>query len=266
MRVDVHTHIWPDRIADAVASNMESDLGFAPIASNTVAGIKAHMAASGVDKSIVLGVAIRADQVRPANDWLISIADDMLIPFGAVHPDLADKAAEIRHLRSNGVKGIKMHPVINGFYPDDPQWFPVYEELGDDMTLAIHSGRLPHVGDYAPLYAAPERIMNIVRRFPKLKVIALHLGGFYMLDEAERVLLGQENILVDTTWPPTLRELTADTVHAIIDKHGAHKVCFGTDYPLADMASESDFLASLPLTSPQVEGILGENARRFIGL
>ena len=43
MRVDVHTHIWPDRIADAVASNMESDLGFAPIASNTVAGIKAHM-------------------------------------------------------------------------------------------------------------------------------------------------------------------------------------------------------------------------------
>ena len=99
MRVDVHTHIWPDRIADAVADSMESDLGFAPIASNTVEGIKAHMRESGVDKSIVLGVAARADQVRRANDWLISIADDMLIPFGAVHPDLEDKAGEIRHLR-----------------------------------------------------------------------------------------------------------------------------------------------------------------------
>ncbi len=108
--------------------------------------------------------------------------------------------------------------------------------------------------------------MNIAQRFPRLKIIALHLGGFYMLDEAERVLLGQENILVDTTWPPSLRELTADTLTAIINKHGAHKVCFGTDYPLADMASESEFLAALPLTSPQVEGILGENARRFIGL
>ena len=59
MRVDVHTHIWPDRIADAVAENMESHLGFAAIAANTVGGIKAHMAASGVDKSIVLGVAAR---------------------------------------------------------------------------------------------------------------------------------------------------------------------------------------------------------------
>ena len=266
MRVDVHTHVWPDRIADAVAGNMEADLGFTPIAANTVAGIKAHMAASGVDKSVVLGVAARADQVRAANDWLISIADDNLVPFGAVHPDLADKGGEIRHLREHGVKGIKMHPVINGFYPDDPQWFPVYEELGEDMTLAIHAGRLPHQGADAPLYAAPERIANIVRRFPRLKVIALHLGGFYMLDEAERELMGHENVLVDTTWPPSIRELTADTLTAIIGKHGAHKVCFGTDYPLVDMGSESDYLASLPLTSGQVEGILGENARRFIGL
>ena len=266
MRVDVHTHVWPDRIADAVAGNMEADLGFTPIAANTVAGIKAHMAAAGVDKSIVLGVAARADQVRAANDWLISIADDNLAPFGAVHPDLADKGGEIRHLREHGVKGIKMHPVINGFYPDDPQWFPVYEELGEDMTLAIHAGRLPHQGANAPLYAAPERIANVVRRFPKLKVIALHLGGFYMLDEAERALMGHENVLVDTTWPPSIRELTAETLTAIIGKHGAHKVCFGTDYPLVDMGSESDYLASLPLTSGQVEGILGENARRFIGL
>ena len=266
MRVDVHTHIWPDRIADAVAGSMADDLGFAPVAANTVAGIKAHMAASGVDKSVVLGIAMRADQVRRANDWLIAIADAMLVPFGAVHPDLTDKAGEIRYLRENGVKGIKMHPVINGFYPDDPQWFPVYEELGDDMTLAIHAGRLPHQSAAAPLYAAPQRIMNIVRRFPKLKVIALHLGGFYMLDEAERTLLGQENVLVDTTWPPSLRELTPDTLTAIIGKQGAHKVCFGTDYPLVDMAAESEYLASLPLTSPQLEGILGENARRFIGL
>lgn len=245
---------------------MEADLGFAPVAANTVSGIKAHMQAAGVDKAVALGVAMRADQVRRANDWLISIADDMLVPFGAVHPDLADKAGEIRYLREHGVKGIKMHPVINGFYPDDPQWFPVYEELGDDMTLAIHSGRLPGQGADAPLYAAPERILNVVRRFPRLKVIALHLGGFYMLDEAERTLLGRENVLVDTTWPPSLRELTADTITAIISKQGAHKVCFGTDYPLVDMGNESAYLASLPLTSAQLEGVLGENARRFIGL
>ena len=63
MRVDVHTHVWPDRIAEAVLESMTSVVGFEAIAVNTVDGIKAHMRASGVDKSVVLGVVDRPDQV-----------------------------------------------------------------------------------------------------------------------------------------------------------------------------------------------------------
>jgi predicted TIM-barrel fold metal-dependent hydrolase len=134
------------------------------------------------------------------------------------------------------------------------------------MVLEIHSGRFPNAQPDETLYAAPERIMNVVRQFPRLKVIALHLGGLYMLDEAEREVIGQGNVLVDTTWPPSLREIASDTLTAIINKHGAHKVCFGTDYPLVSQADESDYIASLPLTDTEKEGILGENARMFIGL
>ena len=270
MKVDVHTHIWPDRIAEAASESMTRTVGLEAIAPNTIAGIKAHMADSGVDKSIVLGVVERADQVRRANDWLIGIQDEQLVPFGAMHPDLEDKGAEITRLRENGIKGIKLHPMINGFYPDDPKMFPIYEEMGQSMVLAIHSGRLPRAGDHQsehqPVFAAPERIMNVVRKFPKLRVIALHLGGFYMLDEAERELIGRENILIDTTWPPSLRELTPQTLTSIINKHGAHKVCFGTDFPLASQTSEAEYIQSLPLPDGGKEGILGENARQFIGL
>ena len=46
-------------------------------------------------------VTERAGQVRGANDWLISIQDDMLVPFGAIHPGLEDKAGEVRRLREN---------------------------------------------------------------------------------------------------------------------------------------------------------------------
>ena len=270
MKVDVHTHIWPDRIAEATLESMTRTLGLEAIAPNTITGIKAHMAASGVDKSIVLGVVERADQVRRANDWLISIQDEQLVPFGAMHPDLEDKGAEIARLRESGLKGIKLHPMINGFYPDDPQMFPVYEEMGESMVLEIHCGRLPHAGEHQPehqpVFAAPERIMNVVRQFPKLRVIALHLGGFYMLDEAERELIGRENILIDTTWPPSLRELTPQTLTSIINKHGAQKVCFGTDFPLVSQSSEAEYIQSLPLPDSTKEGILGENARQFIGL
>ena len=109
----------------------------------------------------------------------------MLVPFGAIHPNLDDMAAEIRRQRELGVTGISLHPVMNQFYADDPKMFLVYEELGDGMMLAIRVGSVLHVSDGDPLYAAPQRIMNVVRKFPKLKMIALHLGGFYMLEEAE---------------------------------------------------------------------------------
>ena len=274
MKVDVHTHIWPDHIAGAALEAMTRTVGMDTLAPNTIDGIKAHMAESGVDKSIVLGIVESAGQVRRANDWLISIQDEQLVPFGAMHPDLEDKAAEISRLRENGIKGIKLHPMINEFYPDDPKMFPVYEEMGESMVLEIHCGRLPHAGEQPekqpgkqqPVFAAPERIMNVVRLFPKLRVIALHLGGFYMLDEAERELIGRENVLIDTTWPPSLRELTPQTLTSIINKHGAHKVCFGTDFPLCSQGSEAEYIQSLPLSDSVKEGILGENARQFIGL
>ena len=108
--------------------------------------------------------------------------------------------------------------------------------------------------------------MNMVRQFPKLKVIALHLGGFYMLDEAERELIGRDNVLIDTTWPPELKEVGTETLTAIINKHGPDKVCFGTDYPLADMAKDSQFIESLPVPDSAKERILGENFRELVGL
>ena len=266
MRVDVHTHVWPDRIAGIALDAMTKGLGFEAVAANTVESLKAHMRESEVDKSVVLGLVERPDQVKRANDWLISIQDDMLVPFGAMHPGLEDKAGEVRRLREAGIKGIKLHPVVNSFYPDDPKMFPVYEELGEDMVLEIHSGKFPGTSPNTPVYASPERIKNVAERFPRLKVMALHLGGFYMLDEAERELLGRENVFLDTTWPPSLKEVLPETLSAIINKHGAHRVCFGTDFPLASQSVDAEYIQSLQLTSGEVAGILGENAREFIGL
>ena len=266
MRVDVHTHIWPEKIADVVLQAMVRDFKYEPVGRGTLNGIKAHMRESGVDKSIVLGVAERADQVRKANDWLIGIQDEELVPFGAIHPELDDKASEVRRLQSNGIKGIKLHPLMNTFYPDSPTMFPVYEEMGETMVLEIHSGRWPHSPPEEPSYAAPERIMNVVRQFPRLKVIALHLGGFYMLDEAERELIGKENVLIDTTWPPSLSEVGSETLTAIIRTHGSDKVCFGTDFPLASQAADAQYIEELAISSNDKERILGENARELIGL
>ena len=266
MRIDVHTHIHPDLIAKPVLDNMTETFGYPAVGLNTVAGIKEHMISSGVDKSVVLGVVEEVRHVKAANDWLISIQDDMLVPFGAIHPDMDGKSEEIRRLRESGIKGIKLHPMVNQYYPDDPRMFEVYEELGDDMVVEIHSGRWAHTKPGETVWADPSRIRKVIEKFPKMKVVALHLGGFYMLDEAERELIGLPNVLIDTTWPPALKEVGVRTMLEIVNKHGSDKVCFGTDFPLADMAEDAKFIENLPLPGADKERILGENARTFIGL
>ena len=61
MRIDVHAHIWPDRIAAAVLDNMTGTFGYPAVGVNTVDGIKSHMRESGVGKSVALGVVERPE-------------------------------------------------------------------------------------------------------------------------------------------------------------------------------------------------------------
>ena len=52
----------------------------------------------------------------------------------------------------------------------------------------------------------------------------------------------------------------------IVNNHGADKICFGTDFPFASQTSDTEYLSSLPLTSTQLDMVLGNNASEFIGL
>ena len=87
-----------------------------------------------------------------------------------------------------------------------------------------------------------------------------------MLDEAEEQLVGLPNLLIDTAWPPTVKELAPDTLMKIVNNHGADKICFGTDFPFASQTSDTEHLSSLPLSSTQLDMVLGNNAAEFIGL
>ena len=70
-------------------------------------------------------------------------------------------------MREAGIKGFKLHPMVNSYYPDDPRMFPFYEEMGDDMVVEIHSGRWAHTQPGDTIWAEPARIMNVVQAVPQ---------------------------------------------------------------------------------------------------
>ena len=76
---------------------------------------------TGVDVSVVQPVATKPAQVASINDWAARSHRERIVPFGAMHPDFEDPAAEIARMASLGLRGFKMHPEHQAFEPHDPR-------------------------------------------------------------------------------------------------------------------------------------------------
>src|SRR4051794_7764729 len=54
--------------------------------------------------------------------------DDVLIPFASVDPnDGASAVALLNDLADAGARGLKLHPSLQQFFPNDPAHYPLYE-------------------------------------------------------------------------------------------------------------------------------------------
>ena len=265
MIIDIHTHVFPDKIAEAVLANSEVDLELSAKAPGTERGLRDYMEESRTDLSIVLAVAAEPRLVKKTNDWLLSIRDDRIQFFGAIHPDLEGWQQELMRLKGEGVKGIKFNALMQKIRPDDVKLFPIYEKiLEEDMVVMIHAGSsYKERNEPGKILATPERIAKVLDSFPDLKVIAAHFGGNNVLEQMKEHLLGRE-IYLDTSYPPDVHSLNPDETLSIIRKHGADRILFGTDYPWETQIRSIDYICSLGLTEEEEEAILGENARKLL--
>lgn len=264
MIIDFHAHVFPDKVAPHVIRELKTKGGLDVHSDGTVEGLTSYMTGTKLDYVVAMGVAVRPDLVTKTNDWLINIKNQKIIPFGSVHPDYPQPDQEVSRLRLNGVKGLKFHSPFQQFRPDEKRMMPIYEAMGDDMVAFFHVGSGLSKENKTVL-ATPASIVNVIENFPKLKVVAAHFGGFRLLEEAERYLVGR-NLYLDTSWPPSLKEIGRDAIVRIINKHGSEKILFGSDCPTADPITEIQFIDSLKLDSGQKESILGSNAHNLLGL
>jgi predicted TIM-barrel fold metal-dependent hydrolase len=123
-----------------------------------------------------------------------------------------------------------------------------------------------HIGDDRPQYrySEPKKLARILKMFPKLEVVAAHLGGYKAKEEAIEYLAGKPNVYYDTSsalWYQSPEE-ASDTIH----KLGTENVMFGTDYPVKNPKTELELFSRLTLTDKQREDILWNNAIRFLHL
>ena len=230
--------------------------------------------------------------MREINEWGCEVGRRFprLLPFSCVSKELGDAKAMVEEVvlrASQGAKGIKLHPGMFSFFPDDEEMWPMYEkcqELG--LPVLADSGPWPvlHVLTEAPSpvgvkmeqvsidYAEPKNWARVAEAFPRLTIILAHLGSAWW---DERVELAQKypNVYFDTSQgfsaPDRIpysphRGLAEEDAVRIFRKIGVERIMFGTDFPAIAPQPQLEQLLRLPLSDEEKQMVLSENAKRIL--
>ena len=165
---------------------------------------------------------------------------------------------ETDRLISNGLLGIKLHPDFQKFAINDEKALRLYEIAGEKLPFLIHTG------DKRYKYSNPSLMADAARRFPHVRFIAAHFGGWSEWDDAERELAGLDNIFVDTS--SSFYSMNPEKAAELINRFGSDRVFFGTDYPMWRAKDDLKFLEQVPVSDDVKEKVLWKNINSFLGL
>ncbi len=259
--IDVHTHVFPDKLAPGAVAALEAAGGLRAQYDGTVGGLVAEMDRAGIDVSVTQPVATKPEQVRSINDWVATIGSDRVVPFGAMHPDLADPGAEVARMSSLGLRGFKLHPEHQAFEPTEERMEPIYAAAVEhDMIVFFHAGA-DEV--HSTCRGTPEAFATVLDEWPDMTFVLAHLGGYRQWRGVAEVLAGRD-VWLDTAY--TLGHLPDEDFVRIVRDHGLHRVLFGSDGPWTDPAAEIELLRRLDFEDADLAAILGGNAEELLGL
>ncbi len=246
--------------------SVKREEGFSPYGKGTVPGLREEMSLSGVKACVVLAVAVSPSLVESTNLWILSQKGDDLIPIGSIHPLFQNYKIEVKRLKEAGVKGIKFHSIFQNIHPDDERAFPLYEEIIQQGMFSIfHSGPGLKSRSGEEVMATPKRLRRVLDLFPKMRMVVAHFGGFQMIEDEKKYLLGRE-VYVDTSYPPGVCFQPQDWVLDLIQSHDPNRILFGTDTPFARQKEEVEYILRLPIPTHLKEKILWENGCNLLGL
>jgi uncharacterized protein len=263
VKIDFHTHIYPDSVAIKTVSAVRQRAGIDAYTDGTLEGLKKSMAIAGIDLSVVAAVATKPEQVASIQQWLTSVRQPGIETLAAMHPADPLNSEQMKMLRREGFRGFKFHPDYQDFFVDDPRMYPLYEAVAaEGMFILFHAGMdrgLPH-----PVHGTPKRLAAVHKAVPELCMIVAHLGGEEAYEETAVHLLGQ-NIYLDTSF--VLRRMPGTFRERFLREHPAERLLFASDSPWTDQGEELRFLMQLPfLTESDKEKICFFNAARLLGL
>lgn len=238
-----------------------------------VSKLRAAMAEAGIGYALILtSYQVNAD--RPGVREVIEAVGDApdlgvvagISYLGYKERDLRELADDLREGR---VKGLKLYPGYEPFYPHDKRLQVVYdlaEEFG--VPVMIHSG-----DTYSPQgklkYAHPLEIDEVAVDHPRVRFVICHLGNPWLTDAME-VVYKNANVYADISglmlgeFSQAFEDYMSDEIEDVITYAGEpEKFLFGTDWPICSMRSYVEFAGRLKISDRDRQLLLSENTKRL---
>ncbi len=217
-----------------------------------------------------------SDDPFEGNDYVAEVMQrfpDVFIGWASVDPwkgRAAVKELE-RAVTQLNLRGLKVHPITQRFYPNDERFYPLWDkaqELG--IPLIIHTG---HTGIGAGMpggtglklkYSRPiPYIDDIAADFPNLTIIGAHPSWPWQ-EEMLSVCLHKANVYIDLSgwspkyFPPSLIQYANTLLQ--------DKVLFGSDFPVISPERWLKDFAEAGFRDEVRPKIMLENARKLLKL
>lgn len=229
-------------------------------------------------KSILVAIDAETATGAPAttNDYVASVVkrfpDVFIGAYGSVDPSkgqLAINEAE-RCVKELGLMGIKFAPSMQGFYPSDRRFYPLWETISAlGVPIQLHTGTtglgagMPGGAGVKLDYCRPiPYIDDLAADFPDLTIIACHPSWPFQ-EEMLAVLLHKGNVYNELSgWMP---KYFPESLAREVNGRLQDKFMFGSDYPA--LSPERWLREFEERYDPEVvEKVFIKNAVRILGL
>ena len=207
------------------------------------------------------------------NDYTASIVQrypDRFMGFASVDPHKG-KAAVLemeRSVKDLGLRGLKLHPISQAFFPNDIRFYPLWEKCAElGVPVLFHSGQtavgagLPGGGGLKLKYAQPIHIDDVAADFPSLNIIMAHPGVPWQ-EEQLSIALHKPNVFIDLSgWSPKyFRPILVQYANSILQD----KVLYGSDFPALTPERWLRDFEGLELKPEVRQKILLDNAKKLL--
>lgn len=201
------------------------------------------------DHDITSGVVF-----HPDNAYVSDVVQSIPGAYGLVwsNPRLPGYLAEAEEFLDHPkFLGMKLHPLLDGYHPNDPAVHPLIELLLERrLPVLIHCGH--------PIFTLPWSIEELVVNFPDAKVILGHMGhgNVVYINGAIEVAMRNPNVYLETSGMPMHTKIKEAT-----ERVGETRVLFGSDVPFHHPEVEIAKVKLSGLSPELVERVLSRNAR-----